>query len=246
LGKEDPVRRKKILLAQDPELQTLLQASFLCREGFELAPAATGAEAFAAIEGDDLALAILCASPAFAGENCCRRVKGDPLLRSTPVLLVADAGSQALARCRTAGADAVVGRPLHQTEVLRAVCALLQIVDRAGPRIPVRLLLRCGPAPLNLRAGCALDLSAGGLFVETGKLLPVGTLMHLELPLPGLEPPPRVEGRVAWVNHPEWVKKPKLPAGMGIQFLGLDAATQTALARLLEASPGGGSARQPA
>lgn len=230
------MRRKKILLAQDFELQVILQSSFLCREGFELALAASGAEAFAAIEADDLGLAVLCARADFGGEQCCRQVKGDPLLRSTPILLVADSSAQQQARCRTAGADAMVSRPLHTTEVLRAICALLQIVDRAGPRIPVRMILRCGLAPLDLRAGCALDLSAGGLFVETGKLLPIGTVIHIELPLPDLEQPQRVQGRVAWVNHPEWVKKPRLPAGMGIQFLPLDEPTQAALAKLLAAN----------
>lgn len=229
------MRRKKILLAQDAELQSILQSSFLCREGFELALAGNGAEAFRAIEGDDLALTILSTTGNFGGEECCRRLKTDPLLRSTPILLVAGYAPQEQARARMAGADAVVSRPLHTTEVLRAVCALLQIVDRAGPRIPVRMALRCGPAPLDLRAGCALDLSAGGLFVETSKLLPVGTVIHIELPLPGLDQPQHVQGRVAWVNHPEWVKKPKLPAGMGIQFLPLDAATQAALAQLLAA-----------
>lgn len=227
------MRRKKILLAQDPDLQTILRSSFLYREGFELALAANGAEAFTAIEADDLALAILCASVDFSGEECCRKVKADPLLRSTPILLAADSTSQDQARARTAGADAVVSRPLHATEVLRAICALLKIVDREGPRIPVRMVLRCGLAPLDLRSGCALDLSAGGLFVETSKLLPVGTVIHIELPLPDLEQPHRVQGRVAWVNHPEWVKKPKLPAGMGIQFLPLDQPTQAALAKLL-------------
>lgn len=230
------MRRKKILLAQDLELQAILQSSFLCREGFELALAASGAEAFAAIEADDLAMAILCARADFGGEQCCRRVKRDPLLRSTPILLVAESSAEEQSRCRIAGAEGVVTRPLHATEVLRAICALLQIVDRAGPRIPVRMLLRCGPAPLDLRSGCALDLSAGGLFVETGKLLPVGTVIHIELPLLDLEPPQPVQGRVAWVNHPEWVKKPKLPAGMGIQFLPLDEPTQAALARLLAAT----------
>jgi len=230
------VRRKKILLTQDLELQAILQSSFLSRDGFELALAANGAEAFTAIEADDLALSVLCAGAEFGGEECCRRVKADPLLRSTPILLVSGFSAQEQSRCRLAGADAVVSRPLHATEVLRAICALLRIVDRAGPRIPVRMVLRCGPAPLDLRSGCALDLSAGGLFVETSKLLPVGTVIHIELPLPDLEQPPRVQGRVAWVNHPEWVKKPKLPAGMGIQFLPLDEPTQAALATLLIAN----------
>lgn len=239
------MRRKKILLTQDLDLQAILQSSFLCREGFELALAASGTEAFAAIEADDLALAVLFADTDFGGEECCRRVKSDPLLRSTPILLVAGLSAQEQSRCRMAGADAVVSRPLHATEVLRAICALLQIVDRAGPRIPVRMVLRCGPAPLDLRSGCALDLSAGGLFVETNKLLPVGTVIHIELPLPDLEQLQQIQGRVAWVNHPEWVKKPKLPAGMGIQFLSLDELTETALAKLLATKLGDEDSHPP-
>ena len=224
------MRRKKILLVQNSELQQILSDSFLCREGFELAVAAEAGAAFAAIEEDDPALAILVGP---GSRECCRRVKNDPLLRSTPILLVVGPTVQEQSLGRLAGPDVLVGRPRRTTEVMRAVCALLGIVDRAGPRIPVRLVLRCGEAPLDLRAGCALDLSAGGLFVETVKLLPVGSIIHLELPLPGLEPPQRIQGRVAWVNHPEWIKKPILPAGMGVQFLPLEPATQAALAQLL-------------
>lgn len=217
--------RKRILLANDPELLHAVQNSFFGRNGFTLLVADSDRQAFEMIEEKDPALAILCLDlPGMRGDACCRRVKSDPFLRATSVILVAPSGSQqALKRCREAGCDSVLHAPIDAQKLLAAACRLLDIAERVDPRHDVRLPLRFGAEPDKLRAGEVRNLNAGGVFVATDRLFPVDSLLVLEFALPGRAFPLRCRGRVAWVNHPEWVKTSRLPIGMGIQFLDLAA-----------------------
>jgi len=215
------VLRKNILLSDDSELLQTLENSFFRRIGFALVVADSGERAFEMIEELDPVLAVLTLEmPGWHGDAICRRVKTDAILRSTPVILVAPAGSEAaVACCRQAGCDDILFRPLDSQELLTVACRLLNIVERGEPRVPSRFPVQCGKDPKKLRAAQALNINAGGLFVETDRLHPVDTLLTLEITLPAQKPPFRVRGRVAWVNHPEWVKTSSLPSGMGIQFV---------------------------
>jgi len=40
--------------------------------------------------------------------------------------------------------------------------------------------------------------------------------------------------RVAWVNHPEWLKKNSMPCGLGVQFNVLSDEVKTALQDFLD------------
>jgi Tfp pilus assembly protein PilZ len=64
-------------------------------------------------------------------------------------------------------------------------------------------------------------LSTGGVFIETSNLLPVDTPLTIRFILPENETSVRCEGRVAWLNHPELIRNPNLPVGMGLQFINI-------------------------
>lgn len=216
--------RKNILLSDDFELLQALENSFFRRIGFTLVVADSGERAFEMIEELDPVLAVLALEmPGWPGDAICRRVKKDAILRSTPVILVAPAGSEeAVACCQQAGCDDFLYRPIDSQELLAVACRLLNIVERGAPRVPSRFPVLCGKDPKKLRAAQALNINAGGLYVETDRLQPVDTLLTLEINLPTQAATFRVRGRVAWVNHPEWVKTSTLPSGMGIQFVEID------------------------
>jgi type IV pilus assembly protein PilZ len=64
------------------------------------------------------------------------------------------------------------------------------------------------------------DLSAMGIFVQTDKPLPPGTLLNLRFrPSAGAEID--VEGRVIWVNRPRPESPESRNPGMGVQFVDL-------------------------
>src|SRR5210317_2188254 len=131
---------KKIVLSNNPLLLTILRNSFFQREGFDMVLVRDGQTGFQAIEAEEPTLAVF--DLMHLGEqalDCCRAVKGDPLLATTPVLLLLpeDAGEDLADDCWAAGCDAVVHRPLAAERFLDAACGLLGISTRLARRFPV-------------------------------------------------------------------------------------------------------------
>ena len=215
---------KKILLADDVELFLELEKTFFHREGFELLVARTGREAYdkAAAERPDLIFMDLF-MPEMNGDEACRLLKSDPELAVIPVVMVTQGGrEEELARCRMAGCDAVVLKPINRHHFLATARKFLAITDRITPRIRARLQIHHGPEFRNLLTGYSVNISTGGVFLETEQILPQDTALALEFNLPSSPPRAvRCRGRVAWVNRPDQILNPRLPAGMGLQFLDL-------------------------
>jgi uncharacterized protein (TIGR02266 family) len=87
---------------------------------------------------------------------------------------------------------------------------------RAG-RFSLKIPVDYSAVDAFFREFCA-NINEGGMFVETEAPPEPGTLVQLQISLPGLEEPLPVAGRVAWVSE----GKEGAPPGMGIEFVGLD------------------------
>jgi uncharacterized protein (TIGR02266 family) len=81
----------------------------------------------------------------------------------------------------------------------------------------------------QLLSDYTLNLSTGGVFLETRNLMAEGTPLTVEFVLPHRNIPINCQASVAWVNHPELIRNPDLPAGMGIQFLDLSTESIEAI-----------------
>ena len=86
-------------------------------------------------------------------------------------------------------------------------------------RFKARLTILNGPDENGPITDYVVNMGTRGMFIETSKMLPVGTLLIVELMLPGSETPITCKARVAWTNEPHALKKRSLPHGMGLQFL---------------------------
>ncbi len=86
-------------------------------------------------------------------------------------------------------------------------------------RFKVRLTISNGSDKNRPITNYVVNMSTGGMFIEASKILPVDTLLIIEIMLPGKETPLKCEARVAWTNEPHSLKKRSLPHGMGLQFL---------------------------
>jgi hypothetical protein len=86
-----------------------------------------------------------------------------------------------------------------------------------------------GPGTLELSG---MDLSAGGAFLVCQVLLEPGETLSLEFVVPGRPAPVETAARVAWVRR---FPSGELPAGMGIEFLGLSLEEQASLETLVAA-----------
>ena len=80
-------------------------------------------------------------------------------------------------------------------------------------RTPVRTQVECRAGGPSFSAE-SLNISRGGVFLQTDYLLPAGSTLQLIFSLPD---GPRISahGRVAWTRPPG---DPQGPAGLGIQF----------------------------
>jgi uncharacterized protein (TIGR02266 family) len=101
-------------------------------------------------------------------------------------------------------------------------------VQMPEPRYKVRLAIFHGLEQHEAMINYAANMSTGGLFVETDKILPVDTPLFVEFMLP----PDKLiacKSQVAWTNEPGDMKTSELPPGMGLQFLGLSLESGRAI-----------------
>ena len=103
--------------------------------------------------------------------------------------------------------------------------------QRRSLRVPVHLKVTVGGPGADL-VGRVIELSEGGLFIATGRPLPSGTPLYLEITDDG-GALLHVEAEVRWV-------RPKLdvagPTGMGIRFGPLDPSAKRVVLAWVEAS----------
>ena len=186
-----------------------------------------GQTGYQAVEAEAPSLAVL--DIALLGDQafeCCRAIKQDALLSKTPVLLLLPEGADAdmAETCWQVGTDAVVHRPLEASRFLDAAFQLIGISRRQAKRFPVSFQLKFLDSRQKQHVGACVNINVEGMFLATEFLFPVDTQLSIEFILPGFQSPISVAVRVAWVNHPEWLKKDSLPYGMGLEFKNRSAA----------------------
>ncbi|MEW5919090.1 MAG: response regulator [Gemmatimonadota bacterium] len=127
-----------LLFADDNEDMRLMLRDLFRSVGHEVALAADGAAALAAIEQREPDLVILDHSmPALTGMDVCRRMKANPFTARIPVLmLTAQGGMESKIEGFAAGADDYLAKPFDPRELRARVSALLRLVQREGDRNP--------------------------------------------------------------------------------------------------------------
>ena len=89
------------------------------------------------------------------------------------------------------------------------------------PRICMRLTIYIGSDQQKLMTNYSVNMSTGGVFIETENILPVDTPLSIKFKLPGNDIIITCKARVAWTNERGDLKKNSFSPGMGIQFLDL-------------------------
>lgn len=214
--------KTRVLLADDIELFLELEKTFFRRDEFELLTTRNGAKALDIIRSErpDLVFMDL-HMPEMDGDECCRQVKSDPTLRNIPIVIVTHMGEEkAQERCRDAGCDDILLKPINRHLFMETARRLLSLRQRSEPRVEARLQVRFGSGD-EILTDYSVNISTGGIFLETTTPLAQATALQLEFSLPTRPEAIRCNGRVAWVNHPDFPSKPGMPAGIGVQLLDL-------------------------
>ncbi len=97
---------------------------------------------------------------------------------------------------------------------------------REHPRFGVELDVSLG-SDHNFYAGFAENLSAGGVFVATHLLKPVGEIIELSIHIPESELMIQGTGEVRWIR--EYNEASDVPPGMGVKFLELEPGAEEAI-----------------
>jgi uncharacterized protein (TIGR02266 family) len=214
--------RRTILIADDAAVFRELGALFLARSG-RVVTANNGYEAL------ELALrerpAVVVADldmPCLGGDGLCLRIKQDPALRDTPVVLVVPGDlAEDRERAVRAGADDVIAKPISRLLLIQTVNRFLRGgARRAQARVAVETRVQIRRANAQ-EWGTARNLSRGGIFVEAEAPVAPGAEVALEFTLPETSVWLSPTAEVVWrrESHGE------LPAGIGLRFLALDGAS---------------------
>ena len=211
--------QRKILVVDDAPMFRELESLFLARSGRVLT-AADGGEAFelAHRERPDVVVTDL-SMPGMHGDELCERIKCDPDLGRTPVIIVTgrDAGDEHERAVRS-GADDVVEKPVNRISLIQSVNHFLRLAERGLVRVPLETDVRLA-VETDEAWGWSRNVSRGGMFVEIEQMGPEpDTEVQLEFTLPELAQALAPTAKVVWRRRPT----PGQRCGMGLQFLKLD------------------------
>jgi len=165
--------------------------------------------------------------PGMDGAELCTRLKQSLLHARIPVVLLSSTGEAAeRERAVRAGADDVLPKPIERMALLAAARRFLTYpTPRGQPRIEV-----AAPAQLSQRRiswdGTARNLSRGGVFVESKRLLRARAELDLEIELPESSHVVASSAQVVWARERGRGSR----AGMGLRFLALDRRSARVLA----------------
>lgn len=177
---------KTILLVDDANVFLQVERMIFQRTGARLLMARSGAEALdlAYRERPDIVLLDLLL-PDMTGDRVCEKIKNHPATAQTPVLMVTAFGRpEEQEKCRKAGCDGFVTKPIKHHELLGKVAQLLNIPHRHSMRILVRVEVK-GAVRQDSFFGTSTDISKSGMFLETDKTLKLGDAVSVRFFLPG-------------------------------------------------------------
>ncbi|PLX90173.1 MAG: hypothetical protein C0614_01170 [Desulfuromonas sp.] len=132
-----------------------------------------------------------------------------------------------MAKARQAGCDEVLAKPLDRLKFLQVGRQFLSSIREH--RHPCFFNLRIDFDGQQITGKC-LDISGGGMFLETKEEIPVGTFFDLSFKLPDARSTSiRCRAEVKWLNRRPNPMKPHYPQGVGLSFLEIDVSAQKAI-----------------
>ena len=105
---------------------------------------------------------------------------------------------------------------------------------RNDRRYHARMAVYYGLYENMLLTDYCINISAGGMFLESRTILTVGTELIVKFKIPNCDTIIITNAKVAWTNDPGAIKNSSLPPGMGLQFLDLSLGNLHVIRSFLE------------
>jgi uncharacterized protein (TIGR02266 family) len=101
-------------------------------------------------------------------------------------------------------------------------------------RLKAEMRVYYGDLQKVVLSGFSVDISSGGLFLNSESLLNVGDKIRLNFTIPDENKVFNCNASIAWVNIKDDPVKPTLPPGFGVQFIDLPLDSIKAIQRFLK------------
>jgi len=160
--------------------------------------------------------------PRMDGAEVCRQIRSNPELQDTSVIvMLGDGDPTERARALKAGANEVIAKPLSRGPLIDTVKRHLRTpVSQGQPRLDLSM-------PVNLRTGLrsswgtGLNLSRGGIYVETNQSFAMNTELDVRFVLPDTGATLRSTAEVVWRKVDDQIDD---RFGIGVRFLEIDGS----------------------
>ena len=117
-----------VLAVDDQPANLRLLDAVLTPRGIRVLTVASGAEALARLETEDVDLVLLdIAMPEMDGHEVCRRIRATPATEFLPVVMITASGSEQRLAALESGADDFVAKPFDKNELLARIASLARI-----------------------------------------------------------------------------------------------------------------------
>ncbi|MEO7197752.1 MAG: response regulator, partial [Solirubrobacterales bacterium] len=118
----------RVLVVDDQPPNVRLLEAILTPRGYDVRTAASGEEALAALEADDMDLVLLdIVMPGMDGYQVCREIRERPGTAYLPVVMVTASGDAQKIKALEAGADDFLTKPVDKNELLARVASLARV-----------------------------------------------------------------------------------------------------------------------
>ncbi len=224
----------QIILADDSMFFRTIESKFLQKELVEIVEATNCAEVHDLIRKQQPGLIYMSFTlPEEGGDKCCREIKKNPATGAIPIVMVCDqdAANQP-EEAKSSGCDACLVKPLDRYSFLQAGRKFLDGIREHRQPSFFSLTFASGGKDY---VGKCLDISGGGMFIETQADVPVGTLINMQFKLPdGPVTAIICSGEVTWQNRKPNPRKSHYPNGLGVKFVGLPEHVNKSILRFSE------------
>lgn len=218
----------KILLVDESRFFLTIEKQFLRNIPVTILEAQSAVQAMALCRAEKPQLIFLAQEiTGMPGSQCCLQIKADPTLRQIPIIMICEPGEENV--CHLAGCNAVLLKPLDRHRFLEVGRSFLAGIRERRRSCIVSATVKSEVINFAARG---LDISSGGIFLDTTANPPIGTAVHLDIHLARPhETGPHINcsGVVAWHNTRDNPQKPNHPVGLGIKFHALSTQTTAVL-----------------
>lgn len=195
-------RQLKVLLADDVKLELEIEKTFFQRSGFMVLTAADGPRALALALTEKPDLVILDqVMPGLNGSDVCKLLKARPETGRIPVIITSSLDRSDVREISLqAGADEFISKAEGREALLETAARILNVPQRRSTRITV---FYSSPDVVGAKEslGKGVELSEGGIGLETTRRYEPGALLHLRFILQGERAEHKAGARVIRVTE---------------------------------------------